>query len=72
MAKFRILVVVVRWSLRRKSVTRDGPYASRILATEPLESSSLEEAWIAPLLSSSNLLITRDIIWANITLGFQQ
>ncbi|KAI3721206.1 hypothetical protein L2E82_32212 [Cichorium intybus] len=29
-------------------------------------------AWIAPLLSRSNLLITRDIEWANITLGFQQ
>lgn len=54
------------------SVTRDGPYASRNLATEPLEYSSPEEAWIAPLLSRSNLLITRDIEWANLTLGFEQ
>ncbi|CAH1430151.1 unnamed protein product [Lactuca virosa] len=56
-----------------RSLTGDGePYASKQLSTEPLESSSPEEAWIAPLLSRSNLLITRDIEWANLTLGFEQ
>ncbi|KVI04772.1 altered inheritance rate of mitochondria protein 25 isoform X1 [Cynara cardunculus var. scolymus] len=54
------------------SITTNGPYDSRQSATEPLESASPEEAWIAPLLSRSNLLITRDIEWANLTLGFEQ
>ncbi|KAI3819012.1 hypothetical protein L1987_12834 [Smallanthus sonchifolius] len=52
--------VVVTIGLHGTSVTRDGHYASP------------EEAWIAPLLSRSNLLITRDIEWANLTLGFEQ
>nr|XP_043634989.1 altered inheritance rate of mitochondria protein 25 [Erigeron canadensis] len=47
-------------------------YDSRQFVREPLRSSSPEEAWIKPLLSRSNLLITRDIEWANLTLGFEQ
>ncbi|KDO84021.1 hypothetical protein CISIN_1g0155681mg, partial [Citrus sinensis] len=35
-----------------------------------LEPASLEE--VAPLLARSNLLITRDIEWANLVLGFEQ
>ncbi|KAK4800639.1 hypothetical protein SAY86_021126, partial [Trapa natans] len=37
-----------------------------------LEPTSPEEAYIAPLLARSNLLITRDIEWANLVLGFEQ
>lgn len=37
-----------------------------------LEPYSPEEALVAPLLARSNLLITRDIEWANLVLGFEQ
>ncbi|XP_042507770.1 uncharacterized protein LOC122083903 [Macadamia integrifolia] len=37
-----------------------------------LEPASPEEEKIAPLLARSNLLITRDIEWANLMLGFEQ
>ncbi|XP_024021240.1 altered inheritance rate of mitochondria protein 25 [Morus notabilis] len=37
-----------------------------------LRPESPEEARVAPLLSRSNLLITRDIEWANLVLGFEQ
>ncbi|OMP00039.1 Scramblase [Corchorus capsularis] len=37
-----------------------------------LQPTSPEEAQIAPLLARSNLLITRDIEWANLVLGFEQ
>ncbi|CAN0885207.1 Altered inheritance rate of mitochondria protein 25 [Linum grandiflorum] len=37
-----------------------------------LKPTSLEEAQVAPLLARSNLLITRDIEWANLVLGFEQ
>lgn len=37
-----------------------------------LEPTSLEEVKIAPLLARANLLITRDIEWANLMLGFEQ
>ncbi|KAK5803041.1 altered inheritance rate of mitochondria protein 25 isoform X1 [Gossypium arboreum] len=37
-----------------------------------LKPTSPEEAQIAPLLARSNLLITRDIEWANLVLGFEQ
>ncbi|XP_015067436.1 altered inheritance rate of mitochondria protein 25 [Solanum pennellii] len=37
-----------------------------------LEPTSVEEAMVAPLLARSNLLITRDIEWANLMLGFEQ
>ncbi|XP_052176453.1 altered inheritance rate of mitochondria protein 25 [Diospyros lotus] len=41
-------------------------------ATGILEPASLEEARIAPLLARSNLLITRNIEWANVVFGFEQ
>ncbi|KAD2805597.1 hypothetical protein E3N88_38974 [Mikania micrantha] len=41
-------------------------------ATQSIEYASPEEALIAHLLSRSNLIITRDIEWANLTLGFEQ
>jgi hypothetical protein len=37
-----------------------------------LKPTSPEEVQIAPLLARSNLLITRDIEWANLVLGFEQ
>ncbi|CAK7328861.1 unnamed protein product [Dovyalis caffra] len=37
-----------------------------------LEPAFPEEARVAPLLARSNLLITRDIEWANLVLGFEQ
>ncbi|KAA8540133.1 hypothetical protein F0562_026825 [Nyssa sinensis] len=37
-----------------------------------LKPASPEEALVAPLLARSNLLITRDIEWANLVLGFEQ
>lgn len=41
-------------------------------ATGALKPASLEEARVAPLLARSNLLITRDIEWANLVFGFEQ
>ncbi|KAJ0765015.1 putative scramblase, tubby-like protein [Helianthus annuus] len=58
--------------LHGSSVTSNGDYDYRQVARESREYTSPEEAWIAPLLSRSNLLITRDIEWANLTLGFEQ
>ncbi|XP_065852965.1 altered inheritance rate of mitochondria protein 25 [Euphorbia lathyris] len=37
-----------------------------------LKPASPEEVLVAPLLARSNLLITRDIEWANLVLGFEQ
>lgn len=37
-----------------------------------LEPESPEESLVAPLLARSNLLITRDIEWANLAFGFEQ
>ncbi|CAI9108466.1 OLC1v1008058C1 [Oldenlandia corymbosa var. corymbosa] len=37
-----------------------------------LKPTSIEEAHLAPLLARSNLLITRDIEWANLAFGFEQ
>ncbi|XP_030463467.1 altered inheritance rate of mitochondria protein 25 [Syzygium oleosum] len=37
-----------------------------------LKPASPEEAYVAPLLARSNLLITRDIEWANLVFGFEQ
>ncbi|KAL2506124.1 scramblase-related [Abeliophyllum distichum] len=42
------------------------------LVTGILEPVSLEESKVAPLLARANLLITRDIEWANLVLGFEQ
>ncbi|KAK2972839.1 hypothetical protein RJ640_028367 [Escallonia rubra] len=41
-------------------------------ATGSLRPTSVEESQVAPLLARSNLLITRDIEWANLMLGFEQ
>ncbi|KAJ0014016.1 hypothetical protein Pint_21590 [Pistacia integerrima] len=53
-----------------KSVLRQPPVSQSV--TGFLEPSSLEEVQVAPLLARSNLLITRDIEWANLVLGFEQ
>ncbi|KAF8008826.1 hypothetical protein BT93_K2468 [Corymbia citriodora subsp. variegata] len=37
-----------------------------------LKPASPEEAYVAPLLARSNLLISRDIEWANLVFGFEQ
>ncbi|KAM7504967.1 hypothetical protein LguiB_003871 [Lonicera macranthoides] len=66
-----------RW-LSATSVT--GDQAMPILKQPPpsqsvtgiLEPSSSEEVQVAPLLARSNLLITRDIEWANLMLGIEQ
>ncbi|XP_075506428.1 altered inheritance rate of mitochondria protein 25 [Primulina tabacum] len=50
---------------------RKQPPTSRS-ATGILEPMSPEEAIVKPLLARSNLLITRDIEWANLVLGFEQ
>lgn len=51
------------------SVTEDDSIQYEL---EHEKSASAREALIASLLSRSNLLITRDIEWANLTLGFEQ
>lgn len=51
-------------------VFRQPPVSQSV--TGFLEPTSIEEARIAPLLARSNLLITRDIEWANLVLGFEQ
>ncbi|KAK4340584.1 hypothetical protein RND71_039085 [Anisodus tanguticus] len=53
-----------------KPVTKQPPTSQSV--TGILEPTSLEEAKVAPLLARSNLLITRDIEWANLMLGFEQ
>lgn len=55
---------------RVKPVMKQPPTSQSV--TGILEPSSLEEAQVAPLLARSNLLITRDIEWANLMLGFEQ
>ncbi|KAI4322052.1 hypothetical protein L6164_021775 [Bauhinia variegata] len=57
-----------------------GKMGTRVLKQPPLsqcmsgslEPDSPQEAKVAPLLARSNLLITRDIEWANLVLGFEQ
>ncbi|XP_042016706.1 altered inheritance rate of mitochondria protein 25-like [Salvia splendens] len=53
-----------------KSGLKQPPTSQSITGT--LEPMSLEESKVAPLLARSNLLITRDIEWANLVLGFEQ
>lgn len=53
-----------------KPVLKQPPTSQSV--TGILEPTSLEEAKVAPLLARSNLLITRDIEWANLMLGFEQ
>ncbi|CAK9325050.1 unnamed protein product [Citrullus colocynthis] len=61
--------------------TSDATFAKGKLWKQPppsqsvsgfLEPHSPEEVQVAPLLARSNLLITRDIEWANLVLGFEQ
>ncbi|XP_060675511.1 altered inheritance rate of mitochondria protein 25 isoform X1 [Ziziphus jujuba] len=60
--------------------SNSSPTSKRVLKQPPLSQSitgflepeSPEEAHVAPLLARSNLLITRDIEWANLVLGFEQ
>ncbi|XP_058002515.1 phospholipid scramblase family protein C343.06c-like [Hevea brasiliensis] len=59
---------------------RSYDHGKRVLKQPPpsqyvsglLKPASPEEALVAPLLARSNLLITRDIEWANLVLGFEQ
>lgn len=70
-----------RW-FSASSVTEEKSYdeTKRVLKQPPLSQPTTgalkpsfpEEARIAPLLARSNLLITRDIEWANLMLGFEQ
>ncbi|KAK6123273.1 hypothetical protein DH2020_042980 [Rehmannia glutinosa] len=53
-----------------KSNLKQPPTSQSVTGT--LEPISLEESKVAPLLARSNLLITRDIEWANLVLGFEQ
>ncbi|KAF8119000.1 hypothetical protein N665_0001s0057 [Sinapis alba] len=51
--------------------TRQQPPVSQSMSG-PLKPKTADEAKIATLLARSNLLITRDIEWANLVLGFEQ
>ncbi|KAL5568174.1 hypothetical protein UlMin_024749 [Ulmus minor] len=53
-----------------KPVLHQPPLSQSV--TGFLRPESPEEAQVAPLLARSNLLITRDIEWANLMLGFEQ
>ncbi|GAV91367.1 Scramblase domain-containing protein [Cephalotus follicularis] len=55
---------------KRKPVLRQPPVSQSLSGF--LEPASSEEIRVAPLLARSNLLITRDIEWANLVLGFEQ
>ncbi|WVZ04075.1 hypothetical protein V8G54_024881 [Vigna mungo] len=60
---------VVRRGKRRLGL-KQPPMSQSV--SEFFESLSPEEAKVAPLLARSNLLITRDIEWANLVMGFEQ
>ncbi|KAL7098691.1 hypothetical protein ACP275_09G033900 [Erythranthe tilingii] len=53
-----------------KSNLKQPPTSQSVTGT--LKPISSEESKVAPLLARSNLLITRDIEWANLVLGFEQ
>lgn len=53
-----------------KPVLKQPPSSQRV--TGRLKPASQHEAQVAPLLARSTLLITRDIEWANLMLGFEQ
>ncbi|KAL6493591.1 hypothetical protein OROGR_032370 [Orobanche gracilis] len=55
---------------KMKSNLKQPPTSQSVTGT--LEPTSLEESKVAPLLARSNLLITRDIEWGNLVLGFEQ
>ncbi|XP_039016559.1 uncharacterized protein LOC120147188 [Hibiscus syriacus] len=63
-------VKVEESSDRAEPVFKQQPVSQSISGF--LRPTSQEEAQIAPLLARSNLLITRDIEWANLVLGFEQ
>ncbi|KAJ1410209.1 Tubby-like, C-terminal [Sesbania bispinosa] len=54
----------------KKRVLKQPPISQSV--SEFLEPESPQEAKVAPLLARSNLLITRDIEWANLVFGFEQ
>lgn len=58
-------------SSSRYEPTRQQPPVSQSMSG-PLKPKTSDEAKIATLLARSNLLITRDIEWANLVLGFEQ
>ncbi|KAF3444111.1 hypothetical protein FNV43_RR13801 [Rhamnella rubrinervis] len=58
------------FSAQGKQVMKQPPLSQSM--TGFLKPESPEEAYVAPLLARSNLLITRDIEWANLVLGFEQ
>ncbi|XP_051121207.1 altered inheritance rate of mitochondria protein 25 [Andrographis paniculata] len=63
--------VVNKMSHRKvKSDLKQPPTSQSV--TGLLQPVSSEESVVAPLLARSNLLITRDIEWANLVLGFEQ
>ncbi|ESW03532.1 hypothetical protein PHAVU_011G021500 [Phaseolus vulgaris] len=55
---------------KRRPVLKQPPISQSV--TEFFEPLTPQEAKVAPLLARSNLLITRDIEWANLVLGFEQ
>lgn len=63
-------VVVEKSNNKVKPALKQPPLSQSV--TGFLEPSSPEEAQVAPLLARSNLLITRDIEWANLIAGFEQ
>lgn len=69
-----------RKNMYRAGVESGSQEERRVLKEPPLSQSTIgflapaspEEVQIAPLLARSNLLITRDIEWANLMVGFEQ
>ncbi|CAN8258143.1 unnamed protein product [Cochlearia groenlandica] len=59
-----------QYSSSAKSTRKQPPVSQSM--TGLLKPTTTEEAQIATLLARSNLLITRDIEWANLVLGFEQ
>ncbi|KAG4988157.1 hypothetical protein JHK82_030503 [Glycine max] len=55
---------------KRRPVLKQPPISQSL--TDFFDPQSPQEAKVAPLLARSNLLITRDIEWANLVLGFEQ
>ncbi|XP_031401185.1 phospholipid scramblase family protein C343.06c-like isoform X2 [Punica granatum] len=72
--------IAERWFSGDSTVRENSGPSRRVLQQPPpsqsvsglLKPASPEEARVAPLLARSNLLITRDIEWANLVLGFEQ
>lgn len=73
--------LVQLWVADRKMENSKGKRKQKQVLTQPplsqsvsgfLKPESPEEALVAPLLARSNLLITRNIEWANLVFGFEQ